>query len=138
MTQFNVLWWDFNNDYPTPYDVLPYFRREYKSCKKKDRPVTEEQWKKFIEDRGKYMYLSRAQYEIIVHQWPPTEKYKKVDIWQQIEPNVDLIARLLMEEHTKLDVSKPEYAQFLKSLRKKVTVEEFLNKYSKYLNNEVN
>lgn len=99
MTQFNVLWWDFNKPEPTPYDVLPYFRREYESCKKKDRPVTKEQWKEFVEGKGSYMFWARAEYEIIVSQWPPTDKHKKVDIWQQIEPNIDLIVSLLMEEY---------------------------------------
>ena len=47
-----------------------------------------------------------------------------------------MIVKLLMEEYTKFDVHKPEYEQFLKSLKKKVTVEEFLDKYSKYLSNE--
>lgn len=117
MTQFNVLWWDFNKPEPTFYDVLPYFRREYESCKKKDRPVTKEQWKEFVERKGLYMFCSRCEYEMIVSPWPPrhenivlknfednTEKTikrsieKKVDIWQQIEPNIDLIVRLLMEE----------------------------------------
>ena len=118
MTQFNVLWWDFNKTEPTFYDVLPYFRREYEFCKKEARPVTKEQWKEFVERKGSYMFLSRAEYEIIVSPWPPrhenivlrnfeddTEKIvkrpieKKVDIWQQIEPNIDLIVRLLMEEY---------------------------------------
>lgn len=136
MTQFNVLWWNFNDDHPTPLDVLPYFRRCYDSCRKKDRPVTKEQWMEFVRQNGMYMFWSKCEYEIIVSQWPPTDKSSKVDVWQQIEPNLDLIVKLLMEEYTKFDVHKPEYEQFLKSIKKKVTVEEFLDKYSKYLNNE--
>jgi len=99
MTQFNVLRWKFNDDHPTPYDVLPYFRACYKSCGKKDRPVTEEQWRKFVKQHGMYMFWSGCEYEIIVSQWPPTDKSSKVDVWQQIEPNLDLIVKLLMEEY---------------------------------------
>lgn len=99
MIQFNVLWWDFNKPEPGSYDVLPYFRREYEKLKKSHRPKTKKDWIMFVSQRGMRMYWARAEYEIIVKQWPPTDKYKKVDIWQQIEPNIDLIVKLLMEEY---------------------------------------
>lgn len=101
MIQFNVLWWDFNDDHPTPFDVLPYFRRCYVSCRKKNRPVTKEQWVEFVKQHGMYMFWAKCEYEIIVSQWPPTDKSSKVDVWQQIEPNLDLIVKLLMEEYQK-------------------------------------
>lgn len=99
MTEFNVLQWDFNESTPTPYNVLPYFRERYKSAKKADRPVTKKQWKEFITRWGKYMYWSRCEYEIIIKQWPPTDKSCKIDVWQQIEYNLDLIAEILMKEY---------------------------------------
>lgn len=99
MTQFNVIYWDFNKESPSPYDVLPYFRNEYERTKKSERPVTIEQWKEFIIRKGKYMYWARCEYEVIVSQWPPTDKSYKLDIWQQIEANLDLITELLMREY---------------------------------------
>lgn len=99
MTQFNVIYWDFNKENPSPYDVLPYFRRAYQECKKKDRPVNREQWKEFITKKGRYMYWARCEYEVIISQWPPTDKSYKIDIWQQIEANLDLITELLMREY---------------------------------------
>lgn len=98
MTEFNVLYWDFNRDRPSPYDVLPYFREEYERTKKKDRPVTREQWIEFVKRKGMYMYWARAQYEVIVLQWPPTDKSYKLDIWEQIKANLDLIVDILMSE----------------------------------------
>ncbi len=103
MTQFNVLWWDFNKPKPEPYDVLPYFRREYKDCRKK--PVTRNEWLKFVRDAGIRMYWARCEYEMLVFKWPsdPTKDknvpWHKVDIWQQIEPNIDLIVDILMAEY---------------------------------------
>lgn len=99
MRQFNVIYWSFNEETPTPYDVLPYFRNEYERTKKTERPVTKEQWEKFIKNKGKYMYWARCEYEVIVSTWPPTDKSYKLDIWQQIEANLDLITEILMQEH---------------------------------------
>lgn len=99
MTEFNVLHWDFNEPTPTPYDVLPYFRERYKSTNKVERPVTKEQWKEFITRWGKYMFWARCEYEVIIKQWPTTDKSYKIDIWQQIEYNLDLIAEILMKEY---------------------------------------
>jgi hypothetical protein len=98
MKEFNVLQWEFNDKKPSYYDVLPYFRQEYKSCKKKDRPITKEQWVEFVRRKGKYRYWARCEYEVIVSQWPPTDKSYKLDVWEQIEANLDLIVKILMEE----------------------------------------
>ena len=45
------------------------------------------------------MYWARCEYEVIISQWPPTDKSYKLDIWQQIEANLDLITELLMREY---------------------------------------
>ena len=99
MTQFNVLLWDFNRKSPGPYDILPYFRNKYQETEKKERPVTKEQWKNFITRWGKYMFWARCEYEIVILRWPPTEESYKIDAWEQIENNLDLITEILTEEY---------------------------------------
>ena len=104
--QFNVLRWDINRDTLVSYDVLPYFRKQYDERKKKSCPKTKEEWMAFVKDRGTLMYQHRAQYEIIISAWPPREdsskdKRFKIDIWHQIENNIDIIVDILMEEHRK-------------------------------------
>ena len=108
MTQFNVLWWDFNKPNPGPYDILPYFRDMYNRCKKSERPTTKEQWITFITRHGRYMYWARCEYEIIISQWPPTDKSCKIDIWDQIQNNLDLIAEILMKEYEGNSKSDPK------------------------------
>lgn len=97
MKKFNVLVWN-NGDKPVAYDVLPYFRNRYKKLRKKDRPSTEEQWREFITRSGMYMYWARCEYEIIILPWPNQDKHVKIDVWQQIENNIDLIIDILMNE----------------------------------------
>lgn len=99
MYEFNVIYWDFNKKVPTFYDVLPYFREEYISCKKKNRPITREQWKEFIRGKGIYRFCSKCEYEVLIVRWPPTDESYKLDIWEQIEANLDLITDILMEEY---------------------------------------
>lgn len=99
--QFNVLNWDINRNQLKTYNVLPYFCKCYEECRKEDRPVTVDEWKEFVKRRGMHMYWSRCEYEIIISPWPPQKKdvSVKIDVWQQIENNLDLIVKLLMEEY---------------------------------------
>lgn len=103
MKQFNVIIWDINKNDLVAYDVLPFFRREYETCRKKERPVTREQWVEFVKRWGHYMYWARCEYEIIISQWPPASEERdrklKIDVWQQIKNNLDIVVDILMEEH---------------------------------------
>lgn len=101
MKKFNVMVWEINSNQLIAYDVLPYFRNQYANCKKKDRPSTKEQWEAFVKRWGKYNFWARCEYEIIITSWPVQDKRVKVDVWQQIEPNIDLIVEILMTEYEK-------------------------------------
>lgn len=98
MREFNILYFDFNKTHPEPYNVLPFFRREYQDCRKKDKPVTKEQWTEFVKRKGQWRFWGDCNYEMIVSKWPPTEDKVKVSVWEQIEPNIDLIVDILMDE----------------------------------------
>ena len=99
MKQFNVIIWDINRDTLESYDVLPYFRNAYIECKKKDRPSTLEEWKEFIERRGRYQFWARCEYEILISPWPTNNKQFKIDVWQQIKNNIDIVAEILANEY---------------------------------------
>jgi len=98
---FNVLNWDFNTDTLEVYDVLPYFRDKYKGARKKNKPVTRDDWKEFIKQWGMYQFWSRCEYEVIITGWPQQKNNEKVDIWKQIEINLDVITDLLYSEYVK-------------------------------------
>ena len=95
---FYVLNWDFNTDDLEEYDILPYFRECYKKLNKNKRPKTVNEWKDFVKNKGMYQFWSRCQYEIIVTGWPQQKNEVKVDVWRQIEMNIDVIVDILMEE----------------------------------------
>lgn len=96
MKSFNVLRWEFNEEKPTPYDIIPYLIDCYNKSDKK--PITFEGFKDFIKHESMYQWWSRCQYEIIIKEWPPRDKSYKLDVHEQVMMNIDIIANLLMEE----------------------------------------
>lgn len=126
MKKFNVLNWDFNHDKLEYYDVLPYFRREYKervdkfkkfSKTKKYQKMNEEErneylkhsfvpktlseFKKFIMDESHYQFWGRCEYEMICEGWPVQKNSYKLDIHEQIMMNIDIITEILFNEYNK-------------------------------------
>ena len=106
--KFNVLTWDFNKDTIEHYDILPYFRNEYKLRKKNKYqdenlkvPTTLDEFKKFVESSSLYMYWSRCEYEMIVHGWPVEKNDYKIDVHEQVMMNIDIIAEILYNEFNK-------------------------------------
>lgn len=104
--KFFVLVWDINRNELTSYDVLPYFRREFDELPKTKRPKTREEWTEFVKKWGRYMYWSRCEWEIIIVPWPNQDKSIKIDVWHQIENNLDLVVDLLMSEQKKKEPKK--------------------------------
>lgn len=103
LNTFYTIAWDCNRKVFEPYDIMPYLRDCYKKEKKsrskcKLVPTTFEEFTKFVKSELMYRYWGRCEYEIILADWPSQKTEKKIDIWWQCEPNLDLITRLLMED----------------------------------------
>ena len=119
MKQFNVLIWDFNSDSLSHYDVMPYFRNSLKERIDRDKeylkkngdiksniykehyktPKTLDEFKKFIEKVSLSQFWSRCEYEIILHGWPVQKNNYKLDVYEQIMMNIDIIGEILYEEN---------------------------------------
>lgn len=118
MTKFNVLNWDFNTDSLVYYDVLPYFRNEYKKRKTEIKkksiqkalaenpdmnkyygvPKSQKEMKEFVENESRYQFWGRCQYEMVCHGWPRWNNEHKLDVHEQIMMNIDIIVNILMSE----------------------------------------
>ena len=94
---FNVINFDFNSNKFETYDVMPYLVGCYKNEKKDKRPVTFDEFKKFVESNSMYMYWSRCEYEVILSDWPSQKTNEKIDVHWQIMNNIDLVTNILME-----------------------------------------
>lgn len=92
---FNVLVHDFNQNKFVPYNVIPYLVNCYKEAKKK--PKTFKEFRKFIDKESKYQFWSRCQYEVILMDWPCQKLQEKIDVYEQIKMNLDVVTKILME-----------------------------------------
>lgn len=92
---FNVICYNINQCKFEEYDVMDYFIEKYNTARKK--PVTFEEFKKFVESESAYMFWSRCEYEIILADWPNQKHAEKWDIHRQVMMNIDVITKILME-----------------------------------------
>ena len=98
---YYVITWDFNKDQIEKYNIMDYLISCYKATKKSKKlktPETFEECKKFILDKSMYMYWSRCEYECIVHCWPVKKNEYKLDVYEQIEMNIDVITKHFMNQ----------------------------------------
>lgn len=80
-----------------PYDVMPYLIECYKKVKRrKNRPTTFDEFKKFVKDESMYMYWSRCQWELLLVDFPCEKIKRKIDVHFQIMMNIDVIVGILM------------------------------------------
>lgn len=102
MQTFNVIIED--NGRFMPYDIMRRLVREYNELKEKDEknrwkklPVTDEEFKEFVEDISRYNWWAKCEYELILKDWPCGQKEEKWDVFKQIMMNIDLITRIFIE-----------------------------------------
>lgn len=87
---YKVISWNFNHDDIEYYDIMPFLIDSYKKIKK-NKPKTFEEIKEFIINESRYRFWSRCEYEVIITGWPKQKREVKIDIFNQIMENIDVI-----------------------------------------------
>jgi hypothetical protein len=77
------------------YDVMPYLIAEYDELKNK--PTTFEDCKKFVDDKIRYKFWGKCEYEVILVEWPSGSHEKKIDIYDQVKMNINVVTKIFME-----------------------------------------
>lgn len=106
--KLNLKWYvllhNFNNDKIVHYNIfnngnvwnerigLPKILKKY---------VSFEEFKEDLELIFKYSFQSKMEYEIYASGVSARSETYKLDVWYQIEPNLDLIARYIIEKYNK-------------------------------------
>ena len=107
---FYTLTWDVNRDEVEYYDIMPYLVSVWEEDKVRKHkiwfksldddtkePATVEEWKKAILAASRYRFWFRCEYEIIVSGWPVEKRKVKLDVFNQINANIDVVTKLFME-----------------------------------------
>jgi hypothetical protein len=98
LPKFNVLYFDFNAKELKPYNVITEDLIEEFKKKTKSLTSTKDK-KKVLDDYFLYYYWSRREYELFIGDAfeEDISKYKKVDIYAQIQMNFDVIYNLVIK-----------------------------------------
>ena len=87
---------DFNSTKLEKYDVMPYFLHCAKEHKFKSSDL--EECKKFIRKEGMYMFWARSEWEVLICPWISKKDVSfKIDVWDQIEMNLDNFTMVFIE-----------------------------------------
>jgi hypothetical protein len=95
MIPFYTYIYNFNAEKFEPYDIMPYLHNEYENSS--DKPTNFQDCQKFINSTIMYRYWSRCEYEIILQSWPNYKTEKKIDIYDQVKMNIDVVTKIFME-----------------------------------------
>ena len=95
ITSFGVIKYDINGKQFIVWDVIPYVKDRYKELPLSRRPETWDEFKEFIKKESMYQFWSRCEYEIVLQSWPTGNAEKKIDVYDQVLNNLDLVALAL-------------------------------------------
>ena len=97
MKEFNVIWFNHTLNKFEKYNIIPSLINRYNEQKELNKNSSFEEIKKFILSESLYRWWSKSEYEIILANWP-TQKYEqKIDIYQQIKMNIDIITEIFID-----------------------------------------
>lgn len=118
MKQFNVIQFDFTHRKIIHYDILPYFREEWKDKYHKEEKnkiketKSKELLRRWIIDRSSYRFQARCEYEHLVASWPFGSYKIKEDLKKLLTLDFDIeklddsikFYNILMQNMDKIDI----------------------------------
>ena len=98
--KWNVLLNDFNSGKIVHYNALDddYIIGAMRKLIKKGEILSKSDLKDFLERKLRARYMSRAEYEILVSGLFDKDNAEKIDVWQQLEMNLDNIVEYIIHK----------------------------------------
>lgn len=96
--EWYVLNYDFNSNKIIMYNVLKYWYDKIKEARKKRKFNNRQTFKEWLKRNFMYYYWSKSECEIQVAGLlaKDEKEFEKIDIWYQLEPNLDNICDYLI------------------------------------------
>lgn len=98
--KYNVILYDWNKRDIRNYNVLSCLDlKEINKKILKKEILNRDEFKEYLKGKFMYYYWSKAEYEILVGDLTGREDtFKKIDVYSQIEMNLDLITDYIIQE----------------------------------------
>lgn len=78
--------------------IRPEFKEEISKRIKNGKIRSYKDLKEYLKREFMYYYWSKVEYELIVIPMFCKDKLKKIDVWSQLEPNLDKITKYVINE----------------------------------------
>lgn len=93
---FNVIIYNYNLKSFESCNIIPYLVRCYNDLPKSNRPKGYEDLKNFVKSQSMHQFWARCEYEIILQNWPGQDIEKKIDVYDQILMNLDVVTEIFI------------------------------------------
>lgn len=105
MLEYYVFRRDFNRNRLEQTNIFSYVTPEKIRNGINERQIkTKSEFKEFLKSQFMYYFWAKCEHEVVINSFPYLEDERvgdngiKIDIWQQIEPNLDLIVDYVIEK----------------------------------------
>lgn len=114
LSKYNVIVTDPITGNTKYKDILPYLREQLSDLKKRiakekrrvkpdinllnSFPSDKNSMRDFILKEAHHIWWSRCEYEILILDWPCQKTTTKIDVYDQVEMNIDVITDILFNE----------------------------------------
>ena len=112
-----VLWHEFNSDKIEPYNIFNNVRFKEEVDKLLKEFVSLDDFKEKLDSELRYNFWSRAEYEIMCSGLFDRNKAYKIDIYSQVVPNLDVLARYIIEEYDRKLVERESLIDLVKMIK---------------------
>lgn len=89
----------FNGKKFEPYDIMSRLIDEWvDQRKRKDfrKPQDFNEYRQWVKDRLRDMFWAKCEYEMTWVDWPCAAVERKVDVYEQLMPNLDVVTRIFI------------------------------------------
>ena len=96
--EYYVLYHEFNEDIVKPFNIFNSSRFNDGVNELLKKYITYKDFVEKLNSLAMYCFWSKAEYEIICKGWcSKNDKEYKIDVYDQIKPNLDMLARYIID-----------------------------------------
>lgn len=116
--EWYVLWHEFNSDKIESFNIFDSTSFKQEVDKLLEEFITFDDFKEKLDGALKYSFLSKAEYEIMCSGLFDRNKAYRIDVYTQVKPNLDILARYIIEEYDRKLVERESMIDLVKMIKK--------------------